>query len=132
MDYRKLLISLLLALAPHLANAEILLFNSSNEYRGCLDCSRFDSNSICNRFGTYGNRFNSESIWNRFGAGNRFDSESPWGRFGTGLKMVDREGNFYGYLSISINGERNYRDLFRQLHENYDGDLNAIRDAFCE
>ena len=131
MNYKKLLTALLLLLAPHLASAEILLFTLNNDYRGCLDCSRFDSNSICNRFGTYGSRFNSDSIWNRFGAGNRFDAESLWSRYGTGLKMVDQDGNFYGYLSIGLNGERTYRDLFRQLYEDHNGDLSQIRDAYC-
>lgn len=74
--------------------ADILLFTKSNEFRGCFDCSKYDSDGICNRYGDYGSRYSSESIWNRYGAGSRYDSDSPFSRYGTGLKMVDRAGNF--------------------------------------
>ena len=109
-------------------SAELLLYSDDDKFHGCLDCTRFDTDSICNNFGTYGRRFNSDSIWNRFGIGSRFDSDSPWSRFGTGLKIVDRSGNFYGYFSISLNGSTSYSKLARALHEILD-DLSEIRDA---
>ncbi len=112
--------------------ADVLLFNDSNDFRGCLDCSRFDSDAICNRFGNYGNRFSSDSIWNRFGAGSRFDSDSPFSRFGTGLKMVDRAGNFYGYLSMSIGGDIKMRRYLKDIWEKTNGDYGEMRDIFCD
>ena len=120
-----------LAVSPKLSFADLLLFSSSNTFHGCLDCSRFDSDSVCSRFGNYGSRFSSDSIWSRFGTGNRFNSESPWSRFGTGLKIVDRQGNLYGHLSISLGGSTVHSRLLRRLHDDLDGDLSEIRDAFC-
>lgn len=128
----KYVFMLLLATCPILVSAEILLFTDDNEFRGCLDCSRYDTDSVCNRYGAYGSRYQSDSIWNRYGAGSRYDADSPWNRYGTGLKMVDRSGGFYGYLSMSSNGVREYRNVLRELYDNYNGDLNEIRDVFCD
>lgn len=114
------------------AKANILLFNNQNEFRGCLDCSRYSSDSVCNRYGTYGSRYSSSSIWNRFGAGSRYNSDSPFNRYGTGLKMVDNAGNFYGYLSMSISGERRMRNYLRELWEVTGGDHGEMRDIFCD
>ena len=37
---------------------------NNDEYLGCLNCDKFNSNSIWNAFGNYGSKFNSNSIWN--------------------------------------------------------------------
>ena len=50
--------------------------NNAGEYFWKI-ANPFDSESIFNKFGTYGNRFSGRSIWNPFGAGNRFKSDSP-------------------------------------------------------
>lgn len=112
--------------------ADILLFTKSNEFRGCFDCSKYDSDGICNRYGDYGSRYSSDSIWNRYGAGSRYDSDSPFSRYGTGLKMVDRAGNFYGYLSMSSGGERRTRNYLRELWDVTSGDYAEMRDLFCD
>ncbi len=36
-------------------------------YLGCLNCSKYDQNSIWNAYGTYGSKYNSNSIWNAYG-----------------------------------------------------------------
>ena len=111
--------------------SEILLYTETNEFRGCLDCSKYDSDSVCNRYGNFGSRYSGDSIWNRYGAGGRYNSDSPFSRYGTGLKMVDSAGNFYGYFSRSLNGERRIRIKLRQIWDATSGDYSDMRDIFC-
>ena len=118
---------------------ELLLFGGRNHetFLGCLNCSRFDSGSVCSRFGDYGSRFSDTSIWSRFGTyGSRFSNDSPWGQFASNPPVVvDREGNSYGYLTLSrthsqrtrIRGLVDLLDYFRQ-----GVDLSEVRDLFCE
>ena len=80
---------------------DLLLFGGAghDEYLGCMNCSRYDSDSICSRFGSFGNRFSSSSIWNRFGTfGNRFNIASPWNKYSSSDHvpvLVDHGGRFY-------------------------------------
>jgi hypothetical protein len=83
----------------------LLLFGGRDHktFLGCLNCSQFDSGSICNEFGHSGSRFSSESIWNEFGKyGSEFSSDSPWNDFSSsGPVIVDRSGKFYGRFTAN-------------------------------
>lgn len=113
-------------------NAEILLYSSNNDFKGCLDCNRYDNKSVCNRYGTFGSRYSADSIWSRYGLGGRYNSDSPFSLYGQGLKMVDKEGNFYGYFSISTGGEKKVRKFLKYIWESTDGDYGEMRDLFCD
>lgn len=77
--------------------------SSHKDYLGCLNCSSFDTNSIWNEFGTYGNSFNTNCIWNEYGTyGNEFNQNSPWNAYSnTPPVIVDKDGNFYGYFTLN-------------------------------
>ncbi|MFV9551430.1 hypothetical protein [Algibacter sp. PT7-4] len=77
--------------------------NNHKEYLGCLTCSNYDSNSIWNAYGTYGNNYNSKSIWNEYGTfGNEYNAQSPWNEYANNPPVVvDKNGNFYGYFTIN-------------------------------
>lgn len=135
-------IIIVLALAVTAAQAqapELLLFGGRDQqtFLGCLNCSRFDPSSVCNRFGDHGSRFSSESIWNRFGDyGSRFSSYSPWNRFASDPPViVDRNGNFYGYFASSrFHLRRTTIRFFLVFLDNVDEvneDLERARDLFC-
>lgn len=69
------------------------------QYLGKL-CNAFDSESIINEFGIYGNKFNSNSIWNEFGTyGNEFSNLSPFNEFTTTPPMIIKNGSVIGYLT---------------------------------
>lgn len=72
-------------------------------YLGCLNCDSYNSNSIWNEYGTYGNSYNSKSIWNEYGTyGNEYNSYSPWNEYSNSPPVVvDKEGNFYGYFTLN-------------------------------
>lgn len=73
------------------------------QYLGCLNCNKYDKNSVWNQFGTYGSKFNRLSIWNEFGTyGSKFNSLSPWNQFSNDPPViVDDQGNFYGFLTLN-------------------------------
>ena len=100
----------------------LLLFGGDNHktFLGCLNCGKFDSGSICNKFGTYGSKFSSESPWNKF------SSSAPI--------IVDQNGGSYGYFSTNkFHSDRTriqgYVALLNWVAEN--DDLDQARDALC-
>ena len=117
---------------PTFVFSDMLLFSSDNEFYGCLDCSKYDDDSICNRYGDYGSRYSEKSIWNRYGIGSRYDNKSPFNKYGLGLKIVDRDGNFYGNFSMSYNADSNTRNSLNNLWDSTDGDYTEMRDLFCD
>ena len=129
----------LIWLFPAAALADLMLFagNNNDEFLGCYDCSKYQSGSICNMYGTHGSRYSSDSIWNRYGTyGNKYSSSSPWNRYSSSEDvpiLVDNNGNFYGYFTINSfrsNAFSQSQDL-KRLYDAYDGDLSEIRDAIC-
>ncbi len=104
--FMKCYFNILLFLIPFTVVSQTLHLYSgkdNNLYLGCLNCSEFDQNSVWNNYGTYGNKFSQKSIWNEYGTyGSLFSSESPWSEFSTNPPViVDKEGNFYGYLTVN-------------------------------
>lgn len=110
-----------------------LMLYSEDKYLGCLDCGDFNSESICNSFGTYGSSFSSDSIWNGFGTyGSSFSSKSPWNSFSSnGPKIVDDNGNFFGRFSINTFSGFSESETLSEIYEKSDGDLSGVRDLFC-
>lgn len=128
----KKILLMLIFLTPSFVNADLLLFSNDNEFFGCLDCGRYDDDSICNRYGDYGSRYSDKSIWNRYGVGSRYDDNSPFNRYGTGLKIVDRDGNYYGYFSRSYSADSKTRNVLNDLWDSADGDYQEMRDIWCD
>tara|TARA_B100000780_G_scaffold167276_1_gene117122 strand:+ start:238 stop:645 length:408 start_codon:yes stop_codon:yes gene_type:complete len=114
------------------AFAELLLFSDDQTFHGCMDCGSYDSSSVCNKYGNYGNKYSSDSIWSKYGAGNKYNNESPFSKYGSGLKVVDRQGGFYGYLSRSYGGDPNMRKFLNDIWEITGGDYDEMRDIFCD
>jgi hypothetical protein len=120
-------------------SAALLLYGGSDHktFLGCLNCSKFDSSSICNQFGQVGSQFDSSSIWNQFGHfGSQFSNESPWNAFSSqGPVIVDRSGKFYGRFSANkFVCDRTRIEPLNQLADLVaDGtDLDKARDLFCD
>lgn len=134
------LVGLLMPTTDGLAQTQALLLFAGKDHKvflGCLNCGRFDSSSVCNRFGNYGSRFADTSIWNRFGSyGSRFSGESPWNKFATDPPVVvDPDGAFYGYFTSNrFHQQRTEIKSLRVFLDNADEvneDLQRARDLFC-
>ena len=91
--------------SPVQLNPELLLFGGPNHdvFLGCLNCSKYDTGSVWNKYGDFGSRYSDKSIWNRYGTyGSKYSDECPWNRYGqTPPVIVDRAGNFYGYFTAN-------------------------------
>lgn len=122
------------------AEAELLLFGGSghDEFLGCVDCNEYSSESICNEYGKFGNDYSSDSIWNEYSAfGNEYVSQSPWNEYSTSKSvpvLVDKQGKFYGYFTINSyrSDSVDFSDELGKLYESLSGDLEDIREAFCD
>jgi len=128
-----------IACAAHAQNAALLLFGGSGHktFLGCLNCGKYDSGSVCNKYGQHGSKYASESIWNKYGNfGSKYSNESPWNRYASEPPaIVDREGNFYGYLTANQYNSKRTRIkslvALSDLWEEITDDPEAIADKFC-
>jgi hypothetical protein len=116
----------------------LLLYGGADHqtFLGCVNCSQFGADSICNQFGRFGSEFQSDSIWNMFGTyGSKFNSSSPWNQFSQGsVVIVDQNGGFYGYLTA--NKSANKRTTIAALNQLADSaaessELTTVRNMFC-
>lgn len=82
----------------------ILIYGGENQdvFLGCLNCDKFDKESIWDFTNEYGSSFGKYSIWNRFkGYGGAYGKYSPFNRFSDNPPiLVDKKGKFYGYFTI--------------------------------
>lgn len=67
----------------------LLIYGGSDHdvFLGKLNADCYDSESIWNEYGTYGNEYSSYSPWNEYAS--------------TPPVVVDSRGNFYGYLTAN-------------------------------
>lgn len=103
-------------------------------YLGKLNASKFDTESIWNAYGTYGNKFNSKSIWNAYGTyGSEYNSYSPFNKYSTTPPVLyDRNGKSYGYFTANKNlaGRANYEliDIICEFYEDIRDDVSGWYD----
>jgi hypothetical protein len=116
----------------------LLLFGDSDHktFLGCLNCSKYDSGSICNAYSANGSRYNADSIWNPYSQfGSKYSSDSPWNRYtSSGPVIVDKEGGFYGRFTANKHvSDRTRIQVLDQLADMVaDGtELDDARKAFC-
>lgn len=132
-----LLLSLILV-EPAFSQDPLLLFGGSDHktFLGCLNCSKYDSGSVCNKYGTHGSKYNSDAIWNSYGTyGSKYSNESPWNQYANnGPVIVDNSGNFYGRLSSNkYAAERTRIQALNKIADLVANglELEAARDLFC-
>lgn len=72
-------------------------------YLGCLNCSEYDSDSVFNKFSTYGSSSNAQSIWNHYGEyGSSYSSFSACNSYASDPPVVvDGNGKYYGRLTTN-------------------------------
>ena len=103
-------------------------------YLGCLNCSKYDSNSIWNSYGNYGSKYNTSSIWNSYGDyGSAYSSYSPFNNYASYPPViVDEDGNFYGYFTVNtVKSQRANFDLvliIYKYHEQIKEDVSEWHD----
>lgn len=87
------------------SSTELLVFGgrSHDVFLGCLNCSEYSSNSVLNEYGSFGSRYSTTSIRNAYSTyGSLYSSESSCNPYASYPPVVvDRSGNFYGYLTVN-------------------------------
>lgn len=69
-------------------------------FLGKLNPNRFDTESIFNQFGVYGNKFSPSSIFNQFSIyGNQFNPLSPYNQFSSNPPKLYVKGQFVAFLT---------------------------------
>ena len=133
----KIISLIFLILFPLNIFANIYLY-SDNDFIGCLDCGKYSSDSICNKYGSYGSKYNSDSIFNKYGKyGSKYNSSSPWNKYSSSNdvpKAVDSSGNFYGYFTINKyrSDAINFSRDLANIYDNADGDLEDVQEILCD
>ncbi len=84
---------------------KIMIFGGQDHktYLGCLNCSKFASDSVLNKYGEHGSAYASDSIFNPYGEfGGRYSSNSPCNPYASDPPViVDERGNYYGELTLN-------------------------------
>jgi len=124
--------------AAHSQTQALLLFGDSDHktFLGCLNCSKYDSGSVCNKYGDTGSKYSTNSIWNRYGDfGSKYSNNSPWNKYSSSAPViVDNAGQFYGRLTANKYAtDRTQVQVLNQLADIIaDGtDLDDARNLFC-
>lgn len=83
--------------------SKLLLYGGKEgkTYLGCLNCDKFDGDSVWNNYGKYGSKYNGECIWNDYGRyGGKYGEFSPF-NYGSlnPPKIVNDKGDFIGYFT---------------------------------
>lgn len=113
----------------------LYIYGGRNEedYLGKLNASKFDSESIWNEFGKYGNKYNSKCIWNSYGTyGNPYNSYSPFNDNASNPPVLrDASGKFYGYFtSNKYKANRANYELIDVICENYEKIREDVSDWY--
>ena len=91
---------------------ELLVFGGQKHdiFLGCLSCSEYATNSIFNQYSPYGSAFSSTSVLNGYSQyGSKYSAYSACNEYASYPPVVvDRQGNFYGYLTTN-----NYKNPIR-------------------
>lgn len=98
---------LMISVASFAQKIMIMGGDDCTEFLGFLNANPFDSRSIWNQFGTYGNEYNTNCIWNQYGTyGNEYSMYSPWNAYSSNSPiLIDKEGNYYGKFNASNKNE---------------------------
>jgi len=135
---RRLLVGAILMVASS-AHAELLLFGGKGHdvFLGCVDCSPYNSGSICNQYGQYGSEYQ-DNIWNAYGEyGSEYRDTSPWNQYTTSKNvpvLVNKKGDFFGYFTINEHRSDavNFADSMKKMFDNANGDLSVVRNFLCD
>jgi hypothetical protein len=118
-----LLACLLICIGAHCQTLLLYGGDDHDVYLGKLNGSDYDTESIWNPYGTYGNKYSSKSIWNEYGSyGSEYGSNSPFNPYALDPPViVDEDGNFYGYFTINqYKSERADFELVSTIYKYYD------------
>jgi hypothetical protein len=128
-----LLVGLLLTISVKAQT--LLIFGGDNHdvYLGCLNCNKYESSSIWNKYGDNGSKYNSECIWNKYGDyGGKYSDNSPFNKYASHPPvLVDPDGNFYGYFTANkYFSKRTTNKLALLIIDNWEVIMEDVGEAY--
>ena len=79
-----------------------ILIANDNQFLGKISKNQFDSDSINNKYGTYGSEYSSYSIFNKYGTyGSEYSSLSPFNKYTSTPPKIYKENIFIAYLTVN-------------------------------
>ncbi len=118
-------------------NKALLLFGGEDHktFLGCMNCAARDTSSVCNKYGK-GSKYEADSIWNKYGDfGSKYSANSPWNKFTASAPIiVDKDGASYGYFTANrFHTDRTKIKRFVQIldFQTENDDLAATFDLMC-
>jgi hypothetical protein len=85
--------------------SKLLIFGGPGHhvYLGCLNCSKFETDSVGNTYGPHGSPYASESVFNHFSPyGSPYASRSACNEYASDApEIVDGSGLYYGRLTLN-------------------------------
>jgi len=119
--------------------AELLLFGDGDHktFLGCLNCSEYSSESICNEYGRVGSEYSSLSIFHGYAKfGSEYSSSSPWNEYSSSNSVpivVDERGRIYGFFTINEyrSDAVDFAETLKDIYKYSNGDLELVRDKLC-
>lgn len=83
-------------------SGESFIIANDGNYLGKLTTDDYDTDSILNEYGPYGNEYSPKSIFNQYGIyGGEFSIQSPFNEYTTTPPKIFINGNLYGYLTVN-------------------------------
>lgn len=136
-NYMKIVILVAISLffSISIYSQDILIYggDKGEVFLGCLNCDKYNSDSIWNTSGDYGSKYSTNSIWNKYGDyGGVYSNTSPFNKYASNPpKLVDSNGNFYGYLTADkYFTNRNTSKISLFIVEYWEGIINDIDFAY--
>jgi len=84
----------------HLIGAKIIA--NDGQFLGIISSDKYDSNSISNKYGNYGNKYSSTSIFNQYGNyGGKYSSLSPFNKYTSTPPKIMVNDQFIAYLTVN-------------------------------
>ncbi|MEJ8304336.1 hypothetical protein [Saccharibacillus sacchari] len=76
--------------------------NDGTEFLGTLSTNRYDSDSIFNKYGSYGSKYSSTSIWDPYGTyGSKYSIDSAFNKYSTSPPIIVYNGQVIAYVSVN-------------------------------
>jgi hypothetical protein len=133
---QKIILFIVVVLFTISAKAQtLLIFGGDNHdvYLGCINCDKYESSSIWNKYGDHGSKYNSECIWNKYGDyGGKYSDNSPFNKYASHPPvLVDKDGNFYGYFTADkYFSKRTTNKIALLIIENWEIIINDVGEAY--
>ena len=126
--YIVLLLSLILIVHTNIQNIQasftrLFIYAGDKTYLGCLTDNKYSTESVWNKYGTYGSKYSDKSIWNKYGTyGSPYGKYSPCNEYTNNAPViVDQDWNFYGYFTANkYHKDRTRIEFCLWILDNYD------------